>query len=550
MQQSTVWPSGPVRRASVNSIGYGGANAHTILESVDSLAPGHGGARARAISMNDSTNGYSNRSTNVHLNGISNGTTNGYSNGTTHVHLNGVSNGTTNGHVGTSSAVQRRLSLLPFPAHNKMTVHANMGVLRSRIDQWNLLDLSYTLGCRRAFFSTRSFAVAEQDCVGSCLSEDRMPIRKLGSSNTLKHGFVFTGKSVFQSPLSFSDFQYARVHSGRRWVCKPWTIFRYTYSPFEIWIVSFPVLPLSPAGPLKVCIYSQSQPYQCKTSCMTESLRAAPQSSRVYQASMSQVLITAVQIALVNTLISWDVRSSVSIGHSSGEIAASYASGRLSSAEAIIAAYTRGRAVSRNKLKGAMPAVALDADAVSPFLRDFDAIEIACYNSPQSLTLSGDEDQIVALEHNLKVSGIFARILSTDGNAYYFHHMKPLGSIYQTELTDILSQVSAVDLTERHPLSKFVSTVTGKDYPKSSIDPRHWRSNLESPVRFHQTMLEVASTTSPDLLIEFGPHTALQSPIRQIAKPVPGVSSQNICRRLSGRKTVLLAFCKPLETYF
>lgn len=45
------------------------------------------------------------------------------------------------------------------------------------------------------------------------------------------------------------------------------------------------------------------------------------------------------------------------VGHSSGKLAAAYASGHITAAEAINAAYFRGQAVSKNKQKGAMLAV-------------------------------------------------------------------------------------------------------------------------------------------------------------------------------------------------
>jgi acyl transferase domain-containing protein len=58
----------------------------------------------------------------------------------------------------------------------------------------------------------------------------------------------------------------------------------------------------------------------------------------------SQPLVTALQIALVDTLKRWGISAKEVVGHSSGEIAAAYAAGLLSKKAAIIAAYYRGQA--------------------------------------------------------------------------------------------------------------------------------------------------------------------------------------------------------------
>ena len=62
----------------------------------------------------------------------------------------------------------------------------------------------------------------------------------------------------------------------------------------------------------------------------------------IQTAEVAQAACTAVQIGLVDLLASWSVRPSGVAGHSSGEIAAAYASGRITAAEAIVAAYLRG----------------------------------------------------------------------------------------------------------------------------------------------------------------------------------------------------------------
>ena len=75
---------------------------------------------------------------------------------------------------------------------------------------------------------------------------------------------------------------------------------------------------------------------------LTEEILRPDDPARTSSAEISQPLCTAVQIALVDTLAAVNIRPVAVIGHSSGEIAAAYACGRLTAREAIVTAYYRG----------------------------------------------------------------------------------------------------------------------------------------------------------------------------------------------------------------
>ena len=178
--------------------------------------------------------------------------------------------------------------------------------------------------------------------------------------------------------------------------------------------------------------------------------------------------------------------------------------------------------MSKNSMNGAMVATSLSSEQSRSLLKDYGTISIACYNSPESITLSGNNDEILALKDILEARGIFARTLATDGNAYHSSHMRPLGVSYQIELTEMLSRASNKRGNTRQRLSDFISSVDGKVYKKPYVDAHYWRSNLESPVLFHQAVTNLVQNFSVDLLVEIGPHTALQGPLRQIAKSLQG----------------------------
>lgn len=73
----------------------------------------------------------------------------------------------------------------------------------------------------------------------------------------------------------------------------------------------------------------------------------------------SFVLITVIQVALVNLLKSIGIEADGFIGHSFGELGCAYADNTLTSEQTILAAYWRGRCVleTQNLPKGAMASV-------------------------------------------------------------------------------------------------------------------------------------------------------------------------------------------------
>ena len=177
--------------------------------------------------------------------------------------------------------------------------------------------------------------------------------------------------------------------------------------------------------------------------------------------------------------------------------------------------------MSRNQKNGMMLAVGIGADAVVPYLSEFKCARIACHNSPQSVTVSGDVDDIQSLRSVLDAEGIFARPLHTGGNAYHSHHMKALGSWYEMTLNTMLHGLP--HFTDSHGTHgvktervEFASSVTGEIYAARDLDAAYWRRNLESPVLFNQAASRLLTAKSPDLLVEIGPHSALQGPLRHI----------------------------------
>lgn len=249
---------------------------------------------------------------------------------------------------------------------------------------------------------------------------------------------------------------------------------------------------------------------------LLEELSRDSDSSQINSAHLSQPACTSIQLGLVDLLETWGVRPASVVGHSSGEIAAAYAAGAISHGDAVAAAYQRGQAVLKLKaqradLSGAMLAAGCGKDAVLPLISKLQSgnCGIACENSPSSVTVSGDASAVEELAHLLESEGIFNRKLMVDV-AYHSTHMENVAGAY-------LDSIQNMSATAAHV--PFYSSLHGHKVDNTtSLDAMYWVQNLTRPVLFNTSLQELCNTAKPDILVEIGPHSALEGPVKQILK--------------------------------
>lgn len=249
--------------------------------------------------------------------------------------------------------------------------------------------------------------------------------------------------------------------------------------------------------------------------------------SNINAAKYSQPLCLLVQIALVDLLRHWGVMPLAVVGHSSGEIGAAYAAGALCAEDCVKLAYHRGRLsedvnVIAPHLSGAMSSVGLPEEEVQPYLRQITkgTAVIACVNSPRNVTVSGDKAALDELAEMLKPKDVFVRSLIVQ-NAYHSPHMQVIAEKYLEAIQDIKPLRPATDV-------RFYSSVTGQQLSSNDLGPQYWVKNMVSPVQFVQALDLLFQTASDkrskrragasakiDTIIEIGPHSALQGPIKQ-----------------------------------
>ncbi|KAH7376169.1 hypothetical protein B0T11DRAFT_314546 [Plectosphaerella cucumerina] len=282
---------------------------------------------------------------------------------------------------------------------------------------------------------------------------------------------------------------------------------------------------------------------------LREELHRDDKTTRVHETNISQPINVALQLCLVDLLSAWGVFPSAVTSHSSGEIAAAYSAGILSFRQALGVVYHRGRLAleyqERLALAGGMVAAGLGAEAAKAYLADIPGVVVACVNSADSVTLSGDLDALEKVAARLKSDGIFARKLKVP-LAYHSHHMQHMAQAYTEALAAILPGESS-DAQNRRDVV-FSSPVAGQvleDAAAALTTPEHWVRNLVSPVLFSEAFGNMIS--SVDVLLEIGAHSTLSGPIRSIlgTRSLPYASC--LKRNTDATATIQEAACELLR---
>ena len=234
---------------------------------------------------------------------------------------------------------------------------------------------------------------------------------------------------------------------------------------------------------------------------------------------LAQPVIFMIQCALVELLKTWGVYPDCVVGHSSGEVAAAYASGALTLADATRLVFHRASQQQRVAGSGRMLAVGLDRPGLEAVLDgmgirhrfggdggDLSAeVEIACENAPANTVLCGREEALRPVMAELDRRRL-QNLLLPGNIAFHSTAMDPIRD-------DARAALAFLDDRAFEPDAPFISTVTGE--AQAAFDSAYWWSNIREPVRFAAAMETVRRDFQPDVVLEIAPHSALQPTIAQ-----------------------------------
>ncbi|KXT06610.1 hypothetical protein AC578_8567 [Pseudocercospora eumusae] len=480
--QTTIeWPNEGPRRASINSFGFGGANAHVVLEDAASYLSrtGQAGKHRTARLPKSIPNGHGNE---------------------------------------VSEPLHKAIVI---SSYDQDGVKRAASELRRYIASGNapdlrLDDLAFTLASKRTSLPWKSFTVAnDMESLLSGLNDLSSPVRSSDSSAP-RIAFAFTGQ-------------------GAQWF------------GMGKELTAYPAFRTS---------MDRSQAYLCDLGCtwsLYEELAKPEDECNLKLAEYAQPICTALQLALVDLLRHWNVRPTAVVGHSSGEISAAYCAGHVSFKTAITVAWLRGQVsgeVARQSAKGSMMAVSANGEALETRmkkLRSGKAI-VACWNSPNACTVSGDEAAVEELYKQLQSEQIGCTKLPVDC-AYHSHHMEAVRGAYEKALAHLPTEHN------ENTIPMF-SSVTGCRVQPGKLSPSYWIDNLVSPVDFTGALQALLHHTGDkrrahdreayaSVFLEVGPHSALRTYLLDIFRSetkFTDLSYATILRRkFDGGQTALKA---------
>ncbi|KAJ2982270.1 hypothetical protein NQ176_g1494 [Zarea fungicola] len=451
------WPVAKFKRASVNSFGYGGSNAHVIVEEPGVLLPDL---------KNTSVSSYQ-----------------------AEADLFADDN----------DLPLTQPHILLLSGNDETSLRANAKALRNHLTNPNvkvsLEDLSYTLSERRSHHFNRGYLVTDK----VSFDEGALVVGKKSTSQP-RVGFIFTGQGA-QWPQMGKE------------LLKAFPEARQTLTELDNYLQTSSIAP---------------------SWSLIEEITEPRDAEHLRKPEFSQPLVTALQIALVDILQKWGISASGVVGHSSGEIAAAYAAGLLSKEAAIRAAYYRGQAaalaekstndpilVQESHPAVGMMATGVGAEEIAPYMQGLGkSVQIACYNSANSLTLSGTLDGLTKVKKHLTDNGKFARMLQVN-LAYHSTFMDEISNSYTDLLAKDFEHLPFADGRVR-----MFSSVSGEQLT-SPTDSNYWKLNMVCPVRFDTALSNMLTANdAPDFLIELGPTGALKGPTSQVIKSLQGIKVQ------------------------
>lgn len=220
--------------------------------------------------------------------------------------------------------------------------------------------------------------------------------------------------------------------------------------------------------------------------------------------------LAILQMALVDLLRSVGIVPDAVFGHSAGETPMLYGAGLASQEMALKLAIARGRAFTlAEDVDGCMAAMSCSSAQAGKIIQSAkqdlstaSVLEIACFNGPDAVTISGHRLLVERAIDIARSEGIFATKLRSSVPVH-----STLMDICHDEFRDLTSQVF-----EEHPTAApslpVYSTVTGSRQSEGFTSQYFW-ANARQPVLFSSAAACVRKDYPDAIYVEIGPHPVL-----------------------------------------
>ena len=237
--------------------------------------------------------------------------------------------------------------------------------------------------------------------------------------------------------------------------------------------------------------------------------------------AQAQPAILAASIAILRSVTDTLPAPAFVAGHSMGEYGALVAAGSLGYPDALALVRERGRLMARAGVlnPGRMAAVlGLDDDAVEAVCAVIDGVQVANYNSPGQVVISGAAAAVDDASERLRDAGAKRVVPLAVSIAA---HSALMGSVAE----DFAQAVSgAVVLPARPPL---VANITARPIQEPDQLRSELASSLQNPVRWSESVLWMHEQ-GVRRFIEIGPGGVLTGLVKRILRGADDVTAESL----------------------
>nr|AVI26388.1 polyketide synthase [Candidatus Entotheonella serta] len=227
---------------------------------------------------------------------------------------------------------------------------------------------------------------------------------------------------------------------------------------------------------------------------------------RLNRTELTQPVLFAFEYALARLWMSWGIAPSALVGHSVGEYVAACLAGVFSLEDGLQLIAKRAQLMQSLPDIGSMAALWCSEDQAYAYLAPFkDRVALAAVNAAQSVVVSGDHQDVLALSKQAQSEGIRVVPLRVS-HAFHSPLMEPI--------LDEFAQAAA-SIRYAPPQLPVVCNVTGRLAADSDLlTPDYWCQHLRQTVRFADSIRTLAEQ-GHGVFLEIGPAPILTGLGRQ-----------------------------------
>ncbi|EFQ97955.1 L-aminoadipate-semialdehyde dehydrogenase large subunit [Nannizzia gypsea CBS 118893] len=359
---------------------------------------------------------------------------------------------------------------------SESALRAQAEKLRLYIDSGNgkddrLADIAYSLATGRTHFQRRQVAVARDKAqmleALASISSNSDKLFNANESGKAKLGMLFAGQG--SQRLGMGKELYA------------------VYPVFKTTLDEIVALFTELEFPLHDIMWAQP---------------GSSHASLLDRTDFTQAALFALEVSLWNLWQSWGVQPDFLLGHSVGEIAAAHVSGILSLSDACRLVSMRGSLMQALPSKGKMASLEASSFEVEEIINELsqrDKVEIAGYNTPSQIVISGDTDAVETVSAHVFNMGRKTKVLDTS-HAFHSGHMNGMLDAFRVALEGLQFNPAKIPI---------ISSMTGSLAASGELQcAEYWVKQARHAVRFSDAFHELTQQGA-NIFLEIGPSSTL-----------------------------------------